>query len=47
MPKKYNNLKNESSSYLKQHSRNPVDWYPWGNEALLKAKSENKIIILC
>ena len=46
MPKKYNNLKNESSSYLKQHSRNPVDWYPWRKKALLKAKSENKIIIL-
>ena len=46
MSKKYNNLKNQSSSYLKQHSRNPVDWYPWGKKALLKAKLENKIIIL-
>jgi len=41
-----NKLANESSPYLLQHSNNPVNWYPWGNEALNKAKSENKLIIL-
>ncbi|MBN2768007.1 MAG: thioredoxin domain-containing protein [Campylobacterales bacterium] len=37
-----NRLKDESSAYLQQHSNNPIDWYPWGNEALTKAKKENK-----
>ena len=41
-----NKLANESSPYLLQHAGNPVDWYPWGNEALEKAKTENKIIII-
>lgn len=41
-----NRLANESSPYLLQHANNPVDWYPWGNEALDKAKSENKLIII-
>ncbi len=43
---KLNSLVNEKSEYLRQHSNNPVNWYPWGDIALKKAKSENKIIIL-
>jgi hypothetical protein len=42
----YNRLKNESSPYLLQHSTNPIDWYPWGEEAFAKAKKENKPIFL-
>ena len=41
-----NHLALESSLYLKQHKDNPVDWYPWGEEALAKAKDENKLIIV-
>ena len=41
-----NRLINSKSPYLLQHAHNPVDWYPWGEEALHKAKSENKPIIL-
>jgi uncharacterized protein YyaL (SSP411 family) len=41
-----NKLKNELSPYLLQHSNNPVNWYPWGNEAFNKAKKENKPIFL-
>ncbi len=41
-----NKLHNETSPYLKQHQHNPVDWYPWGEEALEKAASENKLIIV-
>lgn len=41
-----NKLANESSPYLLQHASNPVDWYPWGKEALNKAKAENKLIII-
>ncbi|HET7088388.1 MAG TPA: thioredoxin domain-containing protein [Anaerolineae bacterium] len=41
-----NRLANESSPYLLQHANNPVDWYPWGEEALRKAKEENKPIFL-
>jgi uncharacterized protein len=41
-----NKLANETSPYLLQHANNPVDWYPWGNEALEKAKAENKLIII-
>lgn len=41
-----NRLINESSPYLLQHAHNPVDWYPWGEEALTKAKTENKPIFL-
>ena len=37
-----NRLANESSPYLLQHQHNPVDWYPWGNEALQRAKAEDK-----
>ena len=41
-----NRLSLETSPYLLQHARNPVDWYPWGEEALNKAKVENKPIFL-
>ena len=41
-----NHLKHETSPYLLQHLDNPVDWYPWGPEALQKAKDENKPILL-
>jgi uncharacterized protein len=41
-----NHLINENSPYLLQHAKNPVDWYPWGEEALTKARSENKPIFL-
>jgi len=41
-----NHLIHESSPYLLQHAHNPVDWYPWGNEALEKAKRENKLLII-
>src|SRR5204862_5416705 len=36
----------ETSPYLLQHAENPVDWYPWGEEALAKARSEDKPIFL-
>ena len=42
----YNHLKNESSPYLLQHAKNPVDWYPWGEDALSKAKADDKLIII-
>ncbi len=41
-----NKLIAESSPYLLQHAHNPVDWYPWGEEALQKAKEENKPILV-
>jgi uncharacterized protein YyaL (SSP411 family) len=41
-----NRLANEKSLYLLQHADNPVDWYPWGDEALEKARSENKPILV-
>ncbi len=41
-----NRLADETSPYLLQHAANPVDWYPWGEEALDKAKHENKPILL-
>lgn len=41
-----NNLINEGSPYLLQHAHNPVNWYPWGDEALKKAKDENKLLII-
>lgn len=45
-PKFTNKLAAEKSPYLLQHAHNPVDWYPWGEEALQKAKEENKVIFL-
>lgn len=45
-PKFTNHLVHESSPYLLQHAHNPVNWYPWGKEALEKAQKENKLIIV-
>jgi uncharacterized protein len=41
-----NRLAAEKSPYLLQHAHNPVDWYPWGEEALARAKTEDKPILL-
>ena len=41
-----NRLANETSPYLLQHAHNPVNWYPWGEEALSKAQAEDKPILL-
>ena len=41
-----NNLIKETSPYLLQHAYNPVKWYPWADEALRRAKEENKPIFL-
>ncbi|HEV7843676.1 MAG TPA: thioredoxin domain-containing protein, partial [Pyrinomonadaceae bacterium] len=41
-----NRLINETSPYLLQHAHNPVDWHPWGEEALQKARAEDKPILL-
>jgi uncharacterized protein len=41
-----NRLAKETSPYLLLHAHNPVDWYPWGEEALARAKRENKPIFL-
>ncbi len=41
-----NRLAKEKSPYLQQHAHNPVDWYPWGEEAFAKAKAENKPVFL-
>lgn len=41
-----NHLANTFSPYLQQHAHNPVDWYPWGEEALEKARRENKPILI-
>ena len=43
---KENHLKGQHSPYLLQHVRNPVDWYPWGEEALEKARAENKPLLV-
>ncbi|TMG86390.1 MAG: thioredoxin domain-containing protein [Betaproteobacteria bacterium] len=41
-----NRLAGETSPYLQQHASNPVDWYPWGDEALSRARRESKPILL-
>ena len=41
-----NRLANEKSPYLLQHAYNPVNWYPWGEEAFQIAKTENKPVFL-
>jgi len=41
-----NRLAHETSPYLQQHAGNPVDWYPWGAEALQRARAENKPVLL-
>ena len=46
IPAVTNRLIHEMSPYLRQHAHNPVEWYPWGEEALTRAKAENKPILL-
>lgn len=41
-----NRLAHAQSLYLRKHAENPIDWFPWGEEALTKAKQENKPIFL-
>lgn len=41
-----NRLIHESSPYLLQHAHNPVDWYPWGDEAFERATEEGKLVII-
>src|SRR5216117_1781436 len=41
-----NRLIHETSPYLLQHAHNPVDWYPWGDEALARARTDRKPIFL-
>ena len=41
-----NRLEKEDSPYLQQHKENPVDWWPWCNEAFKKAEAENKAIFI-
>ncbi len=41
-----NRLEHETSPYLQQHAHNPVDWYPWGEEAFARARSEDKPVFL-
>jgi uncharacterized protein len=41
-----NRLAEESSPYLLQHAHNPVDWYPWGDEAFERARAENKLVLV-
>jgi uncharacterized protein YyaL (SSP411 family) len=44
--KKANHLSNASSPYLREHADNPVEWYEWGDEAMAKAKKENKPLLI-
>ncbi|MCB0768508.1 MAG: thioredoxin domain-containing protein, partial [Flavobacteriales bacterium] len=46
MPTPTNRLANESSPYLLQHAHNPVDWYPWGDEAFAKAKELDRLVLV-
>ncbi len=46
LPSHTNRLSHSKSPYLIQHAHNPVDWYPWGDEAFAKARKENKPIFL-
>src|SRR5215204_1723720 len=41
-----NRLSQETSPYLQQHAHNPVDWYPWGDEAFERARKEDKPVLL-
>ncbi|HUK64978.1 MAG TPA: DUF255 domain-containing protein, partial [Dongiaceae bacterium] len=45
-PARTNRLAREKSPYLLQHATNPVDWYPWGDEAFARARAEDKPIFL-
>jgi uncharacterized protein len=42
----FNRLSSETSPYLLQHATNPVNWYPWADEAFAKAKEENKLLLI-
>lgn len=42
----FNHLRYESSPYLRQHAKNPVDWYPWNPASLKKAATENKLLVI-
>ncbi len=46
MNKKANKLIDETSTYLLQHAHNPVEWYPWSQEALNASRKEEKPILL-
>src|SRR5205814_6061396 len=46
LTKLMNRLAQETSPYLLQHKNNPVDWFPWGEEAFAKARNEDKPIFL-
>ncbi len=41
-----NRLASETSPYLRQHADNPVDWYPWGDEAFARARDEDRPVLL-
>ena len=41
-----NRLASETSAYLLQHASNPVDWYPWGDEAFARARAEDRPVLL-
>ena len=41
-----NLLINETRPYLLQHAHNPVNWYPWGDEAFEKARAEDKLVLI-
>ncbi|MCY3566988.1 MAG: DUF255 domain-containing protein, partial [Chloroflexi bacterium] len=41
-----NRLAGETSPYLLQHANNPVDWYPWGDEAWARARAEDKPVLV-
>ena len=41
-----NSLINETSPYLLQHAHNPVDWYPWNETTLAKAKAQDKLLLI-
>ena len=41
-----NRLAEETSPYLRQHAANPVDWYPWGDEAFARARAEDRPVLL-
>src|SRR4051794_7392951 len=45
-PHKTNRLAGETSPYLLQHAQNPVNWYPWGPEALARSRAEDRPIFL-
>src|SRR5438046_3504364 len=45
-PKYTNRLARETSPYLRQHAHNPVDWFPWGPEALIRARDLDRPIFL-